>query len=736
VERNQTGWQQAAPCPAALYDAGGVQIGRHLYVVLGYRQISEVNERIFVLDLVQGKWLGSITPRLRIGHSHTGVCSDGNRFIYIASGQYGPHCCPAIPDCVSFDTRSGQWRQLPPLPEARYAGAMHLLAGRLHYAGGARPDRSTPASDHWSIGVSNGAATEPLWRPEPPVPVAGMHRGSTSINGSLFLFGGQQGDFTPLPGDASHRCTGNTRENYLTECFRFDPAEGRWARLADMLIPASHNDFSTVWDGEEVHLLGGQVFKHPKTFRLRLTNAIQSYNPAEDRWRISGRLPYRLKIPVSAIHAGILTITTGQRDRSPADDSPGEITSATWRAPLAMLKEGRSAPMPASPYAGLAGKEVVLISHELTLTGAPLLLIEVARQLQQAGAIVRVFSLADDQCSLDPAEVAGVPVLPVETSIRWAAQAALVIANTAVAGRWVSRFLKAVPRAGSKLVWWIQENDTSYYGKFMECAPRVNSMVFDSLSAQRQWEGDGFALPQRRFVVLPGNDGEVLNTAAADRALVMLPSGTAMLTRSEMRTTLGVSPEEFLLVCIGTIAPHKGQLELVRTVGQLLDRNPELPLSLLLVGFLDEKQRQSLLASLSPSQRRAVKGGRLMLTRRRHIFAFYKAADAFVMNTQGNGEVFGRVSIEAMAFGLPVLGTDAGGTRDIVLPGVTGLLHPVGEAGQEILSANILRLLRDRALAKRMGEAGRERAHSHFSPEQFHRTFASALMLDQPVAPE
>jgi hypothetical protein len=98
-----------------------------------------------------------------------------------------------------------------------------------------------------------------------------------------------------------------------------------------------------------------------------------------------------------------------------------------------MLKDGRSAPMPASPYAGLAGKEVVLISHELTLTGAPLLLTETARQLQKAGAIVRMFSLADDQRPMDPAEVADVPVLPVETSIRWAARADLVIANTAVA---------------------------------------------------------------------------------------------------------------------------------------------------------------------------------------------------------------------------------------------------------------------------------------------------------------
>lgn len=50
------------------------------------------------------------------------------------------------------------------------------------------------------------------------------------------------------------------------------------------------------------------------------------------------------------------------------------------------------------------------------------------------------------------------------------------------------------------------------------------------------------------------------------------------------------------------------------------------------------------------------------------------------MNSQGNGEPFGRVTIEAMAFGLPVLGTDAGGTKEIVLDGKTGLLHDLEDA--------------------------------------------------------
>ena len=50
----------------------------------------------------------------------------------------------------------------------------------------------------------------------------------------------------------------------------------------------------------------------------------------------------------------------------------------------------------------------------------------------------------------------------------------------------------------------------------------------------------------------------------------------------------------------------------------------------------------------------------------RNLTPYYAAADAFVMNSQGLGENFGRVTIEAMTFKLPVLGTNAGGTPEIV----------------------------------------------------------------------
>ncbi|KAJ0810320.1 putative glycosyl transferase, family 1 [Helianthus annuus] len=55
------------------------------------------------------------------------------------------------------------------------------------------------------------------------------------------------------------------------------------------------------------------------------------------------------------------------------------------------------------------------------------------------------------------------------------------------------------------------------------------------------------------------------------------------------------------------------------------------------------------------------------------VASLYSAVDIYVINSQGIGETFGRVTIEAMAFGIPVLGTDAGGTKEIVEHNVTAM---------------------------------------------------------------
>ncbi|KAM1380550.1 hypothetical protein ACFX2I_022262 [Malus domestica] len=78
------------------------------------------------------------------------------------------------------------------------------------------------------------------------------------------------------------------------------------------------------------------------------------------------------------------------------------------------------------------------------------------------------------------------------------------------------------------------------------------------------------------------------------------------------------------------------------------------------------------------------------------VAALYSATDVYVMNSQGLGETFGRVTFEVMAFGLPVLGTEARGTKEIVEHNVTGLLHPVGHDGTRGLAENLRFLLKIR----------------------------------------
>ena len=69
--------------------------------------------------------------------------------------------------------------------------------------------------------------------------------------------------------------------------------------------------------------------------------------------------------------------------------------------------------------------------------------------------------------------------------------------------------------------------------------------------------------------------------------------------------------------------------------------------------------------------------------------------------------------IEAMASGLPVIATDSGGNREVIIEGETGLL--VQPRRPESLAAAIVSLLEDPTRALQMGEAGSKRAFGTYS---------------------
>jgi L-malate glycosyltransferase len=158
---------------------------------------------------------------------------------------------------------------------------------------------------------------------------------------------------------------------------------------------------------------------------------------------------------------------------------------------------------------------------------------------------------------------------------------------------------------------------------------------------------------------------------------------------------------------VAALAAHKGQRHFVAAAARVVREVPDA--RFLIVGEGDER----------PALERQIKE----LGLERHMFltgfrndalGVMKAFDVFVMSSVTEG--LGSAVLEAMACGRPVVATRAGGIPEVVVDGDTGLLVPPQDEGA--MAAAIVRLLREPALAARLGEAGRARVVDQFSVER------------------
>ena len=84
-------------------------------------------------------------------------------------------------------------------------------------------------------------------------------------------------------------------------------------------------------------------------------------------------------------------------------------------------------------------------------------------------------------------------------------------------------------------------------------------------------------------------------------------------------------------------------------------------------------------------------------------------------------EPFGLVPIEAMAHGRPVVASNRGGTRESVVPGVTGLLTDALDPAA--MADTMLALWNDPSRCDQLGAAGRDRYRDHFTLDHFVERF-------------
>lgn len=177
-------------------------------------------------------------------------------------------------------------------------------------------------------------------------------------------------------------------------------------------------------------------------------------------------------------------------------------------------------------------------------------------------------------------------------------------------------------------------------------------------------------------------------------------------TPRELRHQFGFSPQNKVVGWVGRLVPVKGCgyfIEAARILGQ---KNPEVKFLIVGAGPLKpelEKQGTPLM-----------KDKRLVFVGQRNdIPDIMHSLDLFVLSSLNEG--MGRVLIEAMAAGVPVIATRVGGVMDVVQDGETGFLVPPQNPGA--IAEAIARLLHDVDFYRQLQKRGKQWAQG-FSIEK------------------
>jgi glycosyltransferase involved in cell wall biosynthesis len=186
--------------------------------------------------------------------------------------------------------------------------------------------------------------------------------------------------------------------------------------------------------------------------------------------------------------------------------------------------------------------------------------------------------------------------------------------------------------------------------------------------------------------------------------------------RRQLRESWAAAHDTIVIGCVANYKPFKGLELLIRAVARLAAR-PDLPdLRLVLVGEGSLRPELEQLRAELGMERVVVLHGSEPEPR-----AVYGVFDIAAHASEAEG--LPNVVLEAAAAGLPIVATDAGGTREIVSDGVTGLLVPVGD--EEALVAALARLSLDPGERQRLGEAARADVLARFGVERMVDEFAN-----------
>jgi glycosyltransferase involved in cell wall biosynthesis len=166
------------------------------------------------------------------------------------------------------------------------------------------------------------------------------------------------------------------------------------------------------------------------------------------------------------------------------------------------------------------------------------------------------------------------------------------------------------------------------------------------------------------------------------------------------------STQPFTFLMVGLIHPSKGQLEAVEALTILVHRGYDVRL-VIAGGGRDRDLRERIACS-------GIADRVDLLGYVEEVLPLYFRSHALLMCSRN--EAMGRVTVEAMACGLPVIGHASGGTPELVRDRSNGLLYAGGASD---LAGRMEELVREPAYARSLGEEAHRTAQANYRVERY-----------------
>lgn len=200
----------------------------------------------------------------------------------------------------------------------------------------------------------------------------------------------------------------------------------------------------------------------------------------------------------------------------------------------------------------------------------------------------------------------------------------------------------------------------------------------------------------------------------ADRIVVIYngleTSRITVGSREEARSKLGILDSDIAFGITARITKAKGIAEAIEATAKVIKTHPKVRLVLFGDGHETEFFRSMTISH-------GIASRVLFAGYQTDIFSVLPALDAFMLPS--HKEAMGIAILEAMACGLPCIGTEVGGIPEVILDGETGLLVP--DKDSEALAKSMVTLIENPELRSDFGQAGHSRLESEFSSSAMAR---------------